>query len=110
MRQLVRNTVFFLGWLLSPLTFWNDAFINIPISYTLASLLIKIVHVDFLTLVLIFYWITNGIGLCMMYLAGKDMVRHKAGLIKQVFSLIITTTIYSLIIIALCKIGFLKPL
>lgn len=110
MRPFIRNTVFFIGWLLSPLTFWNDAFVNIPLSYLLANILVRFMNVDFLRLVLISYWVTNGLGICLMYAAGKDAVRSREGVIKDILSLIITTVVYSLIIVALGRLGILRPL
>jgi len=109
MKSFIRNTVFFIGWLLSPLTFWNDAFINIPISYLAASLLIKVLPVKFLYLVLISYWFSNVLGLYMMYLSGSDIYKSREGVFKGIKTLIITTTLYSLILVALARTGILRP-
>lgn len=109
MRPFIRNTVFFIGWLLSPLTFWNDAFVNIPLSYLLANLLAKLIRADFLWLVLISYWLTNVAGLYLMYTAGQGIVKSRAGVIKEVSRLLITSIVYSLIIVAIARLGILKP-
>lgn len=29
-RRLFKAFIFFIGWILSPLTWWNDAFVNMP--------------------------------------------------------------------------------
>lgn len=110
MRPFIRNTVFFIGWLLSPLTFWNDAFVNLPLSYLLANILIRLMNVDFLWLVLVSYWITNGLGIYLMYAAGKGIVRSGEGAIREISGLIITTTVYSLIIVILGRLGIIRPL
>lgn len=110
MRKFIRNTVFFIGWMLSPLTFWNDAFVNIPLSYLLANLLARFINVNFLWLVLVSYWITNVLGLGLMYAAGKDAIRSREGAVKEFSTLIGTTIIYSIIIVALNRAGILKPL
>jgi len=110
MRTLIRNTVFFIGWVLSPLTFWNDAFVNIPLSYLIANLLFRFIKTDFLQLVLVAYWFTNVVGLGIMYAAGKDVAKGRAGVIKGVFSLLVTSVIYSLIIVVLGRLGIIKPL
>ena len=109
-KNLINRLVFFIGWLLSPFTFWNDAFVNIPLSYLIANLLFRLTKSDFLTLVLAAYWFTNVAGLCIMYAAGRDIGKGRVGPIKGVFSLIITGVIYSLIIIALGKLGIIRPL
>ena len=110
MMRITRNTVFFVGWLLSPLTFWNDTFVNIPLSYLFANILVRFIRVDFLWLVLASYWFTNIIGLWLMYASGREAVKGREGIIKGVFSLIITAAVYSLIILVLARIGILRPL
>ena len=109
MKPFIRNTVFFIGWVLSPLTFWNDAFVNIPLSYLLASLLVKLINVNFLWLILASYWLTNVLGLYLMYALGKGIVKSKEGIIKELLSLVVTTAVYSLILVALTKLNILKP-
>lgn len=110
MRPFIRNAVFFLGWLLSPLTFWNDAFVNIPLSFIFANILAKVINTDFLQLVLISYWVTNALGLFLIYVAGKDALKSKAGVAKAIIILIFTSFTYSIIIIGLGKLGILKPI
>ena len=96
--------------MLSPLTFWNDVFVNIPISYLCASFTIRFIHADFLFLVLIFYWISNGIGILMMYLSGKSIMQDKISRLRSLVTLLITIVIYSAIIIILNRTGILKPI
>jgi len=110
MNPLIRNTVFFIGWTLSPLTFWNDAFVNIPISYFAANMVMKFFRVDFITTLVVFYWITNFVGLSLMYASGNYMVKSVRGVLKELLSLIITVSIYTTILTILGKIGIIKPL
>lgn len=110
MKAFLRNTIFFIGWVLSPLTFWNDTFVNIPLSYLLANILVRVIKSDFLWLVLISYWITNVLGLLLMYAVGKDIVRSRAGVKKQIVDLVLTSIAYSLLIMALNRFGILKPI
>jgi uncharacterized PurR-regulated membrane protein YhhQ (DUF165 family) len=109
MNSFIRNTIFFIGWLLSPLTFWNDAFINIPLSYLLANIFVRFFPKNFVHTVVIFYWLTNVIGLFMMYVSGKYMIKSGKGIKKELISLILTTIVYSVILILLGRTGILKP-
>lgn len=102
--------LFFIGWLLSPFTFWNDAFINIPLSYLLANIFVKIWLVDFLLTVLVFYWLTNGLGILMMYFSGKSLLAGKRGAAREILSLAATLVVYSIVLILLNKAGILKPI
>jgi hypothetical protein len=110
MSTFIKNAVFFIGWMLSPLTFWNDVFVNIPIAYLCASLALKFIHADFLFLALIFYWLSNGFGIMIMYFSGKSIMQDKGNRLKALVSLLITVVIYSIIIIILNRIGILKPI
>jgi hypothetical protein len=110
MSTFIKNTIFFIGWMLSPLTFWNDAFVNIPISYLCASFAARFIKADFLVLVLIFYWISNGIGILMMLFSGKSIMQDKSDRLRSMVKLLITIAIYSTIIIILNRTGILKPI
>jgi hypothetical protein len=110
MRPFIRNTVFFIGWILSPLTFWNDAFVNIPIAYLLANLFIRFFPVDFLFAVVIFYWLSNFAGIVMMYFSGKDIFRDKKRILVELLKLFATMLAYSILLVLLNKAGVLRPL
>ena len=110
MSAFINKTVFFIGWLLSPLSFWNDTFVNIPISYLCASLVIRFIKMDFLFLVLIFYWISNVFGILMMCSSGKSIMPDKSNRFRALATFLITVAIYSVIIIILNRAGILKPI
>jgi len=109
MKLFIRNTIFFIGWLLSPLTFWNDAFVNIPLSYICANIFIRFFPRNFVYAVVIFYWLSNFIGLFMMYASGKYMFKSGKDIVKELVLLISTIVIYSSILIMLGKAGILNP-
>ncbi len=109
MKPFIRNTVFFIGWLLSPLTFWNDAFINIPFAYICANLFIRVFPTNFLLTVIVFYWISNFAGLLMMYISGKGIARSGKGIIKELILLAAAMLTYSAIMVILGKAGILRP-
>jgi len=111
------RSLFFFGWLLSPLTFWNDCFINIPLAYLCASLVFGLAHFDvqsragigFLHLVLAFYWASNLLGFVLMLLAGKSVAKGE-GLTRQaVLKTVLTLLIYSIVLVLLINFGVLKP-
>ncbi len=61
-----RGTLFFIGYLLSPLSLWDDVFVNIPISYVLALVVKHFSPSAFLPAMILIYWLTNLIGfMCM---------------------------------------------
>ena len=107
---MLNRGVFFVGWLLSPLTFWNDAIVNIPISYLCASLTSRFIPGHFVVLTLIYYWLSNILGLLMMAASGHAVIKEGKGLLRGAIDLLAAIAVYSVILIILCRAGFLKPL
>lgn len=69
-------TLFFAGYLLSPISFYNDLIVNIPISVFLATQTITIFNNLLLNkpiLIAIYYIITNAIGLLLMYVSLRNI-------------------------------------
>jgi len=110
MKKILDRTLFFIGWTLSPFTFWNDVFVNIPISYLAASLLANFIRARFVLLVLICYWASNILGLAMMYAAGKGIMAEGRGIFKEVLKLVLTMAAYSAALVILNYMGILRPI
>src|SRR5438034_5637295 len=64
--RLWNGLIAFVGWMLSPATWWNDAFVNIPIAYALASVAAWVWPKTFLAAFVVFYWATNVLGSWML--------------------------------------------
>lgn len=104
--RFLNRLFFFIGWLLSPLTIWNDAFINIPLAYISASLFFKILPRNFALQVIVFYWLSNAIGLLMMYVTSRNVLKEKHLSLR---SILVTILIYSIILFLLDKFVALRP-
>lgn len=109
-KDLLYRALFFIGWLLSPFTFWNDAIVNIPISYLCANLAARYTRLSFLSLVLVFYWLSNGLGIVIMYFTGKKILEEQKGIVRAIADLFVISLIYSVILFGLYKIGILRPI
>lgn len=105
--RFLNRLLFFIGWLLSPFTTWNDVFINIPLAYLAASLFFKIFPGNFAFQVIIFYWLSNGLGMLLMYAAGRNVLKEKSLSFK---SILITLLIYSTMLFLLDKFVALRPI
>lgn len=107
-RKLRGGILVSIGYLLSPLSWWNDFVINIPLAYGFGSLFGFISRNLFLPMMILGYWLTNIIGFMLMHYGVKDLKKEnnymKQGLVKD----IIISIIYTLIVIFLVKIGLLK--
>jgi hypothetical protein len=56
-----------IGYLLSPLSWWNDLYLNIPLAYAGAWLVRLVYNPAFLPAFIVCYWITNITGLVLMH-------------------------------------------
>lgn len=89
------------GYLLSPFTFWNDAFINFPIAYFMAKILEKHVTMSFSWLNVFCYIITNIVGVVMLYVGMlKIFQRTNRPSIFRGLDLV-TVAVYSLALFSL---------
>lgn len=76
-------------------------------AYLSASLFFKIFPRNFAFQVIIFYWLSNGLGMLLMYLAGRNVLKEKRLSFKSV---LITLLIYSTILFLLDKFVALRPI
>jgi len=97
----------FVGFLLSPLSWWNDALINLPLSYFFAfalgwvwDLFFSVSRLGFLLLFLLGYWLTNLLGMIMMQHGVKKAINAEKRNYHWVIDLAISLG-YSLFITAL---------
>ena len=107
---LRERAIFFIGWLLSPLSFWNDTFVNIPVAYLFAHFTWRIFPWSFAWSVIVYYWLTNIVGIILMVVSGKYLVRTKGEIYRSVIIFIATVVVYTAILIALDHIHIIKPI
>jgi hypothetical protein len=111
-RALSGGIIGFLGYMLSPLSWWNDMFINFPLAYA-GAWLVSLFHKSaFGSAFVVFYWITNILGFFMMHkgisrIAGEgpsDQPYLRSGLVKDVLAALA----YTVLIILLMKLDIIK--
>ncbi len=66
-----------LGYILSPLSWWNDLLVNIPIALLAANVIHSVMGVSRELLFIAVYWLTNVVGLILMVAAGEGAVRGR---------------------------------
>jgi len=99
-----------LGYWLSPLSFWNDLYINIPIAYLFAFPFGLISKTYFLPAMIIGYWLTNILGFILMHKGATDIVskEDKGYTKKDLWKDLLLSIAYTLIIVILVKFGVLR--
>ncbi|KAF0180384.1 MAG: hypothetical protein FD161_814 [Limisphaerales bacterium] len=111
-RKLSGGTLAFIGFLLSPLSWWNDLFVNVPLALAFAWLVSLFWPAVFGASFVLGYWLTNILGLVLMQKGAQQALsgEPKPYTRRQLAGDIGISLAYTLLIIALVKHGVLKPL
>jgi hypothetical protein len=111
-RRLASGIVAVIGYLLSPLSWWNDAFINLPLAWLFASLVSLASRQLFAPAMILGYWLTNIVGILLMAqgTAGIASGNSPPGFKRRLVLSLVAATGYTLLIVLLYLFGVLKPL
>ncbi|MEP0889007.1 MULTISPECIES: hypothetical protein [unclassified Leptolyngbya] len=92
-----------LGFMLSPLSWWNDLFFNLPIAYGFGYLVRFFAPEWFLPATVVGYWLSNVLGILMMQFGATDVLfeNRERNLKKDVLMGVGTSTLYTLAVVAL---------
>jgi len=104
--QLINSFLVILGFILSPLSWWNDLLINVPLAYLFSAPFSMINKSLFLPSFIIGYYISNLLGLIMLHWGGKGLIQNKYQSLNIKQSLAVSF-IYTIIIIFIVLIGWL---
>ena len=102
-----------LGYLLSPLSWWNDVFINIPIAYGFAWLISLLDRSLFLPSLIFFYWMTNITGFILLHKGVEKIAKtnHEARRYsrRDLKRDLIISIAYTVLIVVLAKMKIIIP-
>lgn len=102
------GSIAFVGYILSPLSWWNDLFVNIPLAYVFAACVAFFSKNLFFPALIFGYWGTNVLGLVMMHY-GALKVSGKSAMTKKDFAVhIAVSMVYTVIMVYLIQKGILK--
>ncbi len=110
--RLGSGVVAVIGYLLSPLSWWNDAFINLPLAWLFANLVSLASHRLFVPAMLAGYWLTNIAGLVMIArgTAGVVAADSRRQRRRRLVLSLAAATGYTLLIVLLYLLGVLRPI
>lgn len=99
-----------IGYILSPLSWWNDVFVNIPIAYLIASLVSIAFPQWFPEAFAASYLATNVLGFLLMHI-GVEKARGKSLIsARAVVKYVVVSVIYTGLVLVLAGSGLVKPL
>jgi hypothetical protein len=100
-----------IGFLLSPLSFWNDLFFNLPIAYGFGYVC-SLLNPDLLLPCSIGgYWLSNIAGILLMQVGAVDVFEgqpKERNLKKELLTGLVSSTVYSIVIVALVQFNILQ--
>lgn len=102
-KKLSGGALIGIGYLLSPLSWWNDLFFNLPIALVFGYGVTLINPNWFLPGTIVGYWLSNVLGIVMMQFGVMDMflTEDKPNIRRDLLIGLRGTTFYTLIVSAL---------
>jgi hypothetical protein len=98
------------GWMLSPLCWWNDLLINLPVAWGFARVARWIEPAWFAPGLVLGYWLSNVLGIVLMQSGALALVDNPATPRDRRREWLIglaTSTAYTLVVVVLVRIGLL---
>ena len=103
----------FIGFMLSPLSWWNDLFVNVPLALAFAWVVSLIYRPAFEMAWVAGYWLTNMLGFLLLHKGVKMIASEETppkysrhDLLKD----IVVSLLYTLLIVILIKFKLIQPL
>ena len=111
-RKFKGGVLALIGYMLSPLSWWNDLFVNVPLALVFAWVVSLAYRPAFEPSLIVGYWLTNVLGLVLMHkgaqkvLAAEDRKYTRRDLLRDVG----ISLLYTGLILVLLWLGILKPI
>lgn len=101
-----------IGFLLSPLSWWNDLFINVPLALGVAWLVGWVWPTAFTATFVIAYWMSNVLGLVLLRRGATELIGKRSPTFsrKEVLTDLAVALTYTGIMLALVHWKILQPI
>ena len=102
----------FLGFLLSPLSWWNDLFVNVPLAVAFGWLVSLAHRPLFEPAVVVGYWLTNLLGLVLLQKGAQAALSNQPARPYSRRDLgrdLLISMLYTGVIVLLIKLKLLQP-
>ncbi len=93
------------GYILSPLSWWNDLVVNIPLALGIARALNYVAGLPYTLGFALGYWATNIAGIVLMVAGGRLALSGRAGR-KDLLVGIAASTLYTIVAVGLLDLLF----
>lgn len=111
-RKVSGGTLAFIGYMLSPLSWWNDLFVNWPLALACAWVISWFYKPAFTPSLILAYWLTNVLGFVLMQKGGAKIISEEDRPYsrKCLCRDLAISLLYTLLIVALVKMGVIGPI
>jgi len=112
-RKMQGGLLGWIGFMLSPLSWWNDLFVNLPLAVAFGWLVALVYRPAFETAVIIGYWLTNLLGFVLLHKGAQKMLSKEGKLTsysrRDLFRDFAISLLYTLLLVALVELKFVQP-
>jgi len=110
-RRFHGSVLAFIGFILSPLSWWNDLFVNVPLAVGFAWVVSLFYKPAFAASVVLGYWLTNVLGFVLLHkgtqkLFAQPKPYNRRELVKD----ILISLLYTLLVVVLVRLKVLQPI
>jgi hypothetical protein len=99
-RRVLDSVLATMGYILSPLSWWNDMVVNVPLSYVFSYPFSLIDERLFLPAFVLGYWLSNLLGFLLLHRGAAGLLgRHKPSM--SVWKSLLVALAYTIIIVLL---------
>ncbi len=111
-RKVSGGTLAFIGYMLSPLSWWNDLFVNWPLALVCAWIISWFYKPAFTASLILAYWLTNVLGFVLMQKGGAKIISEEDQPYtrKILCRDLAISLLYTLLIVALVRTGVIAPI
>ncbi|MEB3773437.1 MAG: hypothetical protein GSR86_00735 [Desulfurococcales archaeon] len=99
-RRLAGVWIAGVGFILSPLSWWNDLFVNVPLALVISKVLSMLIDVSVSRLFVVSYWVTNVVGLLLLAVGGGLASGRRPGA-REVCVGLVMSVVYTVLAVAL---------
>ncbi len=103
--------MFGIGYMLSPLSWWNDLVFNLPVAYGFGYVVSRLNPETLVPCTIAGYWLSNVLGILMMQWGVVDVVQNQPQprhLKRELLTSLATSTIYTVLILVLVQFNVLQ--
>lgn len=100
--------LFAIGWLLSPLCWWNDLIFNLPVAYGFGYMCSLFSSGWLLPGTIVGYWFSNLIGILLMQAGAIEVFQaQERNLKKELFWGVVSSSIFTIVVVSLIQFNIL---